>query len=210
MSRAAPTPGELRAAAHAPLDTQREVFERAVRANGTLARALEALEPDEWVGAGAVFQGVWNLMSGEACDAHIKDLDVLYFDASDLSAQAEAARARREAPGGLELDVVNVARVHLWYEEVFGSAIPQYESVAHSVATWPTQCSAFAVRRGEEGGIEVIAPFGFHDLFAGWIRPNKVQISREVYEAKVARWTATWPWLLAWGWDEGERPERQS
>ena len=197
----APTPEELRAGAHGTLAQQRDLFERALRANPTLMGALGTLAPDEWIGAGAVFQGIWNLMSGDPCKAHLKDLDILYFDAEDLSAASEKARAERAPVGALELDVVNVARVHLWYEDVFGKTIPPYRNLAHSVATWPTQCSAFAVRLKGDGAFEVIAPFGFHDVFAGWIRPNKVLIPRDVYEKKVARWTARWPWLKAWGWE---------
>ena len=100
-----------------------------------------------------------------------------------------------------ELDVVNVARVHLWYPEVFGKEIPAYVSISDSIASWPTIASALAMRPSADGGFDLIAPFGLHDTLAGWVRPNRVLIDAPVYEAKAARWKACWPWLRVWPWE---------
>jgi hypothetical protein len=34
------------------------------------------------------------------------------------------------------------------------------------------------------------------------VRPNKKQITREIYKTKVDRWTAIWPKLTIIDWDE--------
>ena len=51
--------------------------------------------PDGWLVAGCLFQTVWNLRDGREPEAGILDLDLFYFDASDLSPQAEAAVQQR-------------------------------------------------------------------------------------------------------------------
>jgi hypothetical protein len=81
----------------------------------------------------------------------IKDVDLIYFDAEDLSAKAETdheSRLRdlfRRLP--IKLDVKNEARVHLWYRERFGYAIRPYLSSADAIATFPTTATAVGIRR---------------------------------------------------------------
>ena len=102
---------------------------------------------------------------------------------------------------GAKLDVKNEARVHLWYEEKFGYPIPPYQSTAAAIATFPTTATAIGVRRyGAQ--FECCAPFGLDDLFDLIVRPNKVQITPAIYDAKVARWRAEWPQLTFLTWNE--------
>ncbi|WP_299521214.1 nucleotidyltransferase family protein [uncultured Serinicoccus sp.] len=42
-----------------------------------------------WLTAGAVFQNVWNAIEGRPAGYGINDYDVFYFDAEDLSWDAE-------------------------------------------------------------------------------------------------------------------------
>jgi hypothetical protein len=48
---------------------------------------------------------------------------------------------------------------------------------------------------------KVYAPCGTNDIFDKIIRPNKVQITKEIYETKVKRWISFWPDLtiIPWG-----------
>jgi hypothetical protein len=39
------------------------------------------------------------------------------------------------------------------------------------------------------------------------VRPNKVQVTQEIYEAKVANWTAKWSDLIVIPWKEDEEVE---
>jgi len=48
----------------------------------------------------------------------------------------------------------------------------------------------------------VCAPFGADDLFNLVVRPNRVQITPAIYDAKVTRWVARWPSLKALSWEE--------
>ena len=169
-----------------------------------LDRWREIALPDGWLVAGAVAQTVWNRLFGWPATHGIDDIDLVYFDAGDLSEEAEARHASRVASAfrhlPVRLDVKNQARVHLWYEARFGYPIEPYRSVASAIATFPTTATAIGIRPGRSG-LEIEAPFGLVDLLAGKVQPNKAQITREIYAAKVTRWRRFWPGLAIVEWD---------
>jgi uncharacterized protein len=184
-------------------------LEVALEQNKWLREILERFEeialPDSWLVAGSIAQTIWNLGCGRSAELGLKDVDLIYFDDQDLSFDAEASHERRlrdlfrRLP--IKLDVKNEARVHLWYEERFGYAIKPYLSSADAIATFPTTATAVGVRR-KRGKLECSAPFGLDDLFGLVVRPNKRQITRPIYEAKVDRWRAIWPRLTFLPWEE--------
>ena len=173
-----------------------------------LARFDEVGLPDAWLVAGAIAQTVWNLAFGNIAEFGVKDVDLVYFDAHDLSPQTEAAHERRlrdlfrHLP--IRLDVKNEARVHLWYAARFGYPIAPYSSTEEAIASFPTTASAVGVRR-RAGRFECCAPFGLDDLFGLVVRPNQRQITRAIYEAKVERWRTVWPQLAFVPWSEAVR-----
>ncbi|HET7739066.1 MAG TPA: nucleotidyltransferase family protein [Mycobacterium sp.] len=193
----------------APLDQQVAYLWDALGRNIVVQALLDVAAsmnlPDWYLGASAVSQTVWNLQHGYPAAEGIKDYDVAYFEPSDLSEgsakQVGQEVAARMTDFGIEVDVHNEARVHLWYEKGFGRHIEQYRSTGHAISTWPTTASAVGVRR-DAGGSVVLAPFGLSDLLGMVARPNKVIVSREVYEEKVARWSARWPLLRVIPWDD--------
>jgi uncharacterized protein len=170
-----------------------------------LERFEETALPDSWLVAGCIAQTIWNLRCGRPAELGLKDVDLIYFDDHDLSFDAEASHERRlrdlfrRFP--LKLDVKNEARVHLWYEERFGYAIEPYLSSADAIATFPTTATAVGVRQ-IRSKFECCAPFGLDDLFSLVVRPNKRQITRATYEAKVDRWRPIWPRLTFLPWEE--------
>ncbi|NEH47469.1 hypothetical protein GR210_01515 [Rhizobium leguminosarum] len=163
--------------------------------------------PDSWLVAGAIAHTVWNQTFGFPLAHGINDIDIVYFDANDLSEDAETDHAARVRTTFSDLpiwiDVKNEARVHLWYEAKFGYRINPYTSTTDAIATFPTTATAVGLRPGN-GSVEVCAPFGLFDLLGGVVRPNKRQIRREIYEQKVGRWIEVWPNLSVVGWPEGE------
>ena len=169
-----------------------------------LGRFDEIALPDAWLVAGCIAQTIWNLAYGQPAELGIKDVDLIYFDDQDVSLGAEAGHERRlrDLFGHLaiKLDVKNEARVHLWYQERFGYAIERYLSSADAIATFPTTATAVGVRR-IHGEFECCAPFGLDDLFGLVVRPNKRQITRSIYEAKVERWRSIWPGLSILPWE---------
>lgn len=161
--------------------------------------------PDGWLVAGAVVQTVWNDAFNLPPDHGIDDIDLIYFDPGDLSAEAENTQAERiracldKVP--IRLDVKNQARVHLWYQAKFGQAIAPYRSSAEAIATFPTTAAAIGIRP-TGGNLEFTAPFGFDDLLGLIVRPNKRQVTADVYERKIRRWRKLWPDLRIVGWTD--------
>lgn len=182
-------------------------LETVLRANPICAAILDGAGtlglPDWYLGAGAVAQTVWNSAHGRNPRAGIADYDLVYFDAEDLSEEAEAAAEAAAVSSfghfGVRIDVTNEARVHLWYEHKFGVKLEPYASVEAAIATWPTTASSIGVAT-RDGRFSVYAPFGTDDLWALVVRPNKTLVTRGVYEAKVARWSGIWPRLTIVPW----------
>ena len=159
--------------------------------------------PDCWLAAGAVAQTVWNDAFGLAPDHGLVDVDIVYFDETDLSENREACHAQRLqylfAGLPVTIDTKNEARVHLWYAAKFGYSIPPYTSTAHAITTFPTTATAIGIHP-KPSGLSISAPFGLSDLLGLIVRPNKIQITRSIYEAKVARWRSLWPQLEIVDW----------
>ena len=179
-----------------------------------LERAPELTLPDWWLTAGAVFQTVWNVLDGRDPTAGINDYDLFYFDATDLSWEAED-RVIRKAEALFEdvdarVEVRNEARVHLWYEQRFGTSAPPFTSTRDAIDHFASTTCCYAITRHAHGGFETYAPHGYEDLFAKRLRPNPVLAPREVYEQKAARWKAEWPDLQVLPWPEMATKRRET
>ena len=157
---------------------------------------------DYYIGAGCIAQTVWNYQTGNVLSHGIIDIDFAYFD-PDLSYESENTAIQNimhifsDCP--FHIDIKNQARVHLWYKNHFGYDITPYESVESAINTWPTTATSVGVRLSN-GELQVYAPYGLNDLFAQIIRPNKVQITKQIYKTKVARWIQNWPSLDVIDW----------
>jgi hypothetical protein len=169
-----------------------------------LGRVPSLALPNWYVGAGCIAQTVWNFLSGRDLLSDINDVDLVYFDESDLSSESESLLS--DMAGGLfsdlpiKIDLKNQARVHIWYEKHFGYPIPPHQSIEEAINSWPTTATAVAVRYEENGSFIVYTPYGLDDLFGLGVRPNKVQITEEIYLAKVKRWKACRPELRIIPW----------
>lgn len=184
-----------------------QLFLRHILANPVnaeiLRRAPQLGITDWWLTAGALFQTVWNVLDGRAPGAGIRDYDLFYFD-PDTSYEAEDAVIRRAgslfADLAVQVEVRNEARVHLWYEEHFGTPAVPFTSTADAVDHFAAKTCCFAVTADDDGGLRTYAPFGYADLFSRKVVPNPVLAPAGVYAAKTARWAAEWPSLQIVPW----------
>lgn len=176
---------------------------RIVRAAPDLMTVLEVVRtldlPDPLLFSGAVYQSVWNCLTGRAAGHGIKDFDVGYFD-SDTSWDAEDAVIRRVAAGlppGLRsrVEVRNQARVHLWFPQHFGSPYEPLGSTAEALSRFVCPAFAVGIRLARSGDIEVVAPFGLDDVFALRLRPNPLRAVSRDWDAVVASAARRWPEL---------------
>jgi hypothetical protein len=167
--------------------------------NRAILDRLPALDlPDVWLVSGSLFQTIWNLQTGRAVDHGIKDYDVFYFD-PDTSWEAEDAAIRRCAAlfsdMGAEIELRNQARVHLWYEEKFGTPYPPLGSATKGIDRFLAPACMVGIQPGS-GGMATYAPRGFDDIETMTIRPNRApNFSADRYAEKAARWKEKWPEL---------------
>lgn len=158
--------------------------------------------PEYYIGAGCIAQTVWNYQNGNPLLTGINDIDFVYFDC-DLSPESENSMIQaiqsRFTDCPLKLDIKNQARVHVWYKAHFGYDIIPYESIEAAINTWPTTATSIGVRL-KDNQLQVYAPFGLNDLFSQTVRPNKAQITEQIYYKKVLKWLRTWPSLKIIPW----------
>jgi uncharacterized protein len=169
-----------------------------------LIQAIPTLSlPNCYVAGACITQTLWSLSHGYEAHYGIKDIDLVYFD-PDLSREKELRQRARvqnlflDFP--MEIDVINEARVHLWYEDVFGYSIEPYTSTEEAISTFPITAGVLGIR-GHGQGYEIYAPLGLEDVLNNSVRPNKKQITKDIYEAKLERWQRVWPYLSYVSWE---------
>ena len=154
--------------------------------------------PQGWLVAGCLFQTVWNLRSGLAPEAQIKDYDLFYFDGNDLSKKAEQQVQRRVesvlSDLGITVEAKNQARVHLWYESYFGHPYPRLHSATEGIDRFLVPATCVGIRpRGVDG--EVYAPYGLALLYEGRLSPNPLTDHAALFIEKARSYADRWPWL---------------
>ncbi len=149
-----------------------------------------------FIGAGAIRDVVWDIMSGIEVHDGVKDIDVVYFDRrrteGGLEAELEQGLAQQRAD--VQWDVKNQAGVHLWFKEVFGYDVAPFANLEEAVATWPEYASAVAVRL-KNNTLDVIAPYGLDDLLEMRVRRNPVRVTEDEYRRRINRkkYAERWP-----------------
>lgn len=161
-------------------------------------RAVRSLGLASWcIGAGAVRNLVWDALSGYREPSALADVDVAYFDASDLSAERDArlqAQLSTCLPA-LPWEVTNQAGVHRWFESCFGHAVAPLGSLDEAVASWPEYATSVGVWLDRDDRVQVIAPLGLDDLFSMTLRHNPARASLQNFKDRVAakRYGERWP-----------------
>jgi len=163
-------------------------------------RTLRDLSPPDWlIFSGAVYQRVFNDLTGRPLDYGIKDYDVAYFDGSDISYEAEDVVIRKvaaafEPPLREMVEVRNQARVHLWFEGHFGEPYEPLSSSVEALTRFVSPVFAVGVRLDAADAMTVHAPFGLDDLFAMRLRHNPTRRSPN-FDRIAASAKARWPEL---------------
>jgi hypothetical protein len=156
-------------------------------------RAVRSLGLPDWcIAAGFVRNRVWDHLHAIAPPRPPADIDVLYFDASDLSKEREAEHEARlcrllsDAPW----QVRNQARMHVW------KGLPPHRDTADAMTYWLETVTAVGVRLEADDRLTVVAPLGTDDLLGLRCRPTAFgHARRDEYEARIAakRWRELWP-----------------
>jgi hypothetical protein len=191
-----------------PFEEQRAALVEIVAAEPVLMTVLAGARAmrlaDHWLVSGAVYNSVWNALTGRAALTGVKDIDLFYFDGADLSYAAEdvVIRAGAERFAGLPVpvEIRNQARVHLWYESHFGAPYAPLADSREAIRRFASLTHAVGVRLGENDGLEIYAPYGLDAIFSFRLVPNRLLDNRRTHEEKARRQCAVWPELTVEPW----------
>jgi hypothetical protein len=160
-----------------PLELQLEDILRASPSMMTVLTGARELDLPDWlIVSGAVYQRIWNHVTGRAPDYGVRDYDVIYFD-PDTSWDAEDVLIKRAAvhfPSPLSelVEVRNQARVHLWFEDHFGEPYEPLSNSTEALSRFVAPAFGVGVRLEADDSLTIKAPFGLEDVFAMTLRPN--------------------------------------
>ena len=155
-------------------------------------RAVRTLALRDWcIAAGFVRNRVWDHLHGIAPPRPPADIDVLYYEPSDLAKETEQAfEARLASLLPAPWQVRNQARMHVWKN------LPQHASTSDSMTYWLETVTAVGVRLENDDSLTVVAPLGTDDLLGLCCRPTAFgRTRRDEYEARIAskQWRVLWP-----------------
>ncbi len=158
-------------------------------------RAVRSLALPDWcIAAGFVRNRVWDHLHGISPPRPPADIDVLYYDAADLSKETEQAfEARLDALLPAPWQVRNQARMHVW------KGLPQHKSSSDSMIYWLETVTAVGVRLEADDSLTVIAPLATDDLLGLRCRPTAFGRTKlDEYNARIAskHWRELWPKVL--------------
>jgi len=171
--------------------------------SGALRTASKLGLPQWRIVSGAIYNTVWNHLTGRPSGYGIKDIDLFYFD-DDLSWEAEDRVIRRGAALFSELavpvEIRNQARVHLWYEDKFGTAYPALAATDESIDRFASRTHAVGLRLEPKGDLTLCAPYGLNDIFSFRVVPNRRLDNERTHAAKGRRIQKLWPEVSVEAW----------
>ena len=180
------------------LSKQNEKFISILKQNKDLMIILDYITelnlPNFYIAAGSVFQTIWNYYDKKPLNYGIKDIDIIYYDAQNISKDYEEKLEReitdhfKKINLNYEFDVHNEARMHLWKKENENKDINQYQNSEDAIDQWIATVHAVGITK-INNEINVYAPYGLSDIFSKTIRPIKHKTnSKELYDKKVTSW----------------------
>jgi hypothetical protein len=119
----------------------------------------------------------------------LNDVDVIYFDVSDVSTQTEQdyERTLSAMMPAHNWQVRNQARMHLQNGDT------PYADCIDAMGYWPEKETAVAVRKVDGNGFECVSAFGFDILFAHTVTHNpKRDIAIFKHRVESKQWLTRW------------------
>lgn len=158
----------------------------------TTAKSLNL--PDWWVCAGFVRSKIWDTLHGYRERTPIPDIDVIYFDNTNIS-EGEEKKLEQKLNimhPDVPWSVKNEARMHL------ANTIPPYSSSVDAISEFPETATALGVKLDEHDRLMLTAPHGVNDVLNLVVKPTsfftETKKRAKVYEERIAKknWTANW------------------
>ncbi len=191
-------------------ETQREALFEIMRGEPLIHDALmtaRALVLPQWrIVSGAIYNTVWNVLTGRPSGHGIKDIDLTYFDDKDVSWSAEDDVIKRGqaafAHSALPVEIRNQARVHLWFKQRFGLDYAPLTNGDEAMDRFASKTHSVGIRLEPDDSLSLYAPFGLDDMFSFRLVPNTVLDNRVGHQTKGLRAKEVWPELTLVPWPD--------
>ncbi len=178
------------------LSTQEEILKSWLVADQLRAECLNLasrLQLPNWcLAAGFVRNLAWDRFHNYKENTHLNDIDLIYFDSSDISEASDVAfEEKLKSNFNLPWSVKNQARMHIRNDD------PPYTSTADAMSYWVEIETAIGVTKDQSGNVQFLSPFGLQHLFSGTItlnakRPKPAAFAQRI---KTKGWLKHWPKL---------------
>lgn len=153
--------------------------------------------PDWWIGAGFVRSKIWDTMHDYTERTPLPDVDVIYFDPSDLREETEKQidAKLRALDATIIWSTKNEARMHL------KNGDKPYTSSTDALAQWTETPTCIGASLDARGNVIITAPHGVEDLLQGIIRPTPAVLKQPsrtaIFNERMHKknWPAHWPKL---------------
>jgi hypothetical protein len=150
---------------------------------------------DWWVCAGFIRSKIWDVLHGYPQRTATPDVDVIYFDASDLDEAVEKKLEGelRALNPNVPWSVKNEARMHL-----IDQALP-YASSVDAISKFPETATALGLTLDHNDHVVLAAPCGIDDVIHMKVKPTPFfagsKEKMKHYESRIAKkdWQRTWP-----------------
>ena len=161
----------------------------------TLLTTLKSVdEPDCWIAAGAIRNPIWAHLHGvKFFPEKENDVDVIFYDSSDLSLSKEVAyetRLKSLVPSA-NWEVRNQARMHL------RNGDKPYRDCFNALEHWAETPTAIGARLVSDK-VELLVPYGVTDLLGLIVRQTpKFITKKQIYDDRIEekQWRSKWPLL---------------
>lgn len=182
------------------ISKQNEFFIEILKRNTSLMKVLDFIDKlnlsNYYIAAGSVFQTIWNYFDDVDLNNNIKDIDVIYYDNTNLDVNKDIEICNKIVEFcnnndlNYEIDVSNEARMHLWKKVHENKNVEQYKNSEDAINHWIANIHAIGITK-INNEIKVYAPFGLSDIYSRTIRPIKHKYnSKELYDKKVKSWSS--------------------
>lgn len=159
-----------------------------------LRTAKELNLPDWWICAGFVRSKIWDVLHGFSKRTRIPDIDVIYFDQTNLD-ESQEKRLEKELFSRLPdvpWSVKNQARMHVI------NNFPPYTSSIDAISKFPETVTALGVKLDDDDNLILTAPCGIKDVLNMEVNPTAIfKETKEftlIYEERLKKkdWSSVW------------------
>lgn len=149
--------------------------------------------PDWYLGAGFLRNAIWDHLHQHSLATPLNDIDVVYFDAKDLSETTElsyAATLTALVPDVL-WEVKNQARMHLRHQH------PPYQACSDGIRHWVEVPTCVGVRLDAVEQLQFYATFGLQENWSLDIKINPLNPRPALFQQRIQEkgWLQRWPKL---------------